>query len=140
MIKYILRCKNFHEFESWFLDSNEFDKLKKKNFISCIICGSQDIEKSIMSPRIINNSNNKNQLEEKKYSRIKKDLSKLRQFIETNFENVGDKFHSSVRSIYYDKKKNKNKNIYGTTTEKERKELEEEGIAISTVPWVEKEN
>jgi hypothetical protein len=138
MIKYILRCKNIHEFESWFSDSNEFDKLKKKNFISCIICGSQDIEKSIMSPRIINNSNNKNQLEEKKYSRIKKDLSKLRQFIETNFENVGDKFHSRVRSIYYDKKKNKN--IYGTTTEKERKELEEEGIAISTVPWVEKEN
>ena len=138
MIKYILRCKNIHEFESWFSDSNEFDKLKKKNFISCIICGSQDIEKSIMSPRIINNSNNKNQLEEKKYSRIKKDLSKLRQFIETNFENVGDKFHSRVRSIHYDKKKNKN--IYGTTTEKERKELEEEGIAISTVPWVEKEN
>ena len=138
MIKYILKCKNIHEFESWFSDSNEFDKLKKKNFISCIICGSQDIEKSIMSPRIINNSNNKNQLEEKKYSRIKKDLSKLRQFIETNFENVGDKFHSRVRSIHYDKKKNKN--IYGTTTEKERKELEEEGIAISTVPWVEKEN
>ena len=138
MIKYILRCKNIHEFESWFSDSNEFDKLKKKNFISCIICGSQDIEKSIMSPRIINNSNSKNQLEEKKYSRIKKDLSKLRQFIETNFENVGDKFHSRVRSIHYDKKKNKN--IYGTTTEKERKELEEEGIAISTVPWVEKEN
>ena len=138
MIKYILRCKNIHEFESWFSDSNEFDKLKKKNFISCIICGSQDIEKSIMSPRIINNSNNKNQLEEKKYSRIKKDLSKLRQFIETNFENVGDKFHSRVRSVYYDKKKNKN--IYGTTTEEERKDLEEEGIPISTVPWVEKEN
>ena len=109
MIKYILRCKNVHEFESWSSDSNEFDKLKKKNFISCIICGSQDIEKSIMSPRIINNSNNKNQLEEKKYSRIKKDLSKLRQFIETNFENVGDKFHSRVRSVYYDKKKNKGK-------------------------------
>ena len=138
MIKYILRCKNIHEFESWFSDSNEFDKLKKKNLISCIICGSQDIEKSIMSPRIINNSNNKNQLEEKKYSRIKKDLSKLRQFIETNFENVGDKFHSRVRSVYYDKKKNKN--IYGTTTEEERKDLEEEGIPISTVPWVEKEN
>ena len=138
MIKYILRCKNIHEFESWFSDSNEFDKLKKKNFISCIICVSQDIEKSIMSPRIINNSNSKNQLEEKKYSRIKKDLSKLRQFIETNFENVGDKFHSRVRSVYYDKKKNKN--IYGTTTEKEREDLEEEGIPISTVPWVEKEN
>ena len=32
MIKYNLRCENKHEFESWFSDSNEFEKLKKKNF------------------------------------------------------------------------------------------------------------
>ena len=31
MIKYNLNCCNDHEFESWFLDSNEFDKLNKKN-------------------------------------------------------------------------------------------------------------
>ena len=30
MIKYNLKCSNNHEFESWFLDSNEFDKLNKK--------------------------------------------------------------------------------------------------------------
>ena len=32
MIKYNLKCDNDHEFESWFSDSKEFDKLKKKNF------------------------------------------------------------------------------------------------------------
>ena len=37
MIKYILKCKDKHEFESWFSDSNEFDKLKRKNLIRCII-------------------------------------------------------------------------------------------------------
>ena len=31
MIKYNLKCKNNHEFESWFADSNEFEKLNKKN-------------------------------------------------------------------------------------------------------------
>ncbi len=30
MIKYNLKCNNNHEFESWFSDSNEFEKLKKK--------------------------------------------------------------------------------------------------------------
>ena len=30
MIKYNLKCNNDHEFESWFSDSREFDKLKKK--------------------------------------------------------------------------------------------------------------
>ena len=32
MIKYNLKCENNHEFESWFSDSNEFDKLNKKKF------------------------------------------------------------------------------------------------------------
>ena len=30
MIKYNLRCKNNHEFESWFSDSKEFEKLNQK--------------------------------------------------------------------------------------------------------------
>ena len=29
MIKYNLKCRNEHEFESWFSNSTEFDKLKK---------------------------------------------------------------------------------------------------------------
>ena len=32
MIKYNLKCENNHEFESWFSNSNEFEKLKKKNY------------------------------------------------------------------------------------------------------------
>ena len=32
MIKYNLKCHNNHEFESWFSDSKEFEKLKKKNY------------------------------------------------------------------------------------------------------------
>ena len=56
MIKYILKCKNKHEFESWFSDSSEFEKLKKKDLLECIFCGSQNIEKSIMSPKVLNSS------------------------------------------------------------------------------------
>ena len=54
MIKYILKCQKEHEFESWFLNSKEFEKLKKKNLIECIFCKSKKIQvKSIMSPRIL---------------------------------------------------------------------------------------
>ena len=52
MIKYNLRCENKHEFESWFSDSNEFEKLKKKKLLDCIYCKSKKINKSIMSPMI----------------------------------------------------------------------------------------
>ena len=52
MIKYNLQCDNKHEFESWFSDSNEFNKLKKKKLLECIYCSSNKIQKSIMSPMV----------------------------------------------------------------------------------------
>ena len=37
MIKYNLECEKGHEFESWFSNSYEFDKLKKKNYLNAYI-------------------------------------------------------------------------------------------------------
>jgi len=141
MIKYILKCKNKHEFESWFLNSVEFEKLKKKKLIKCIFCKSQSIEKSIMSPRILGSSKkeDENLLANKEFVKIKKDLLKIRKFVEKNFEFVGEKFPKEVRNVYYDKKKNQN--IYGSATIEERNELKEEGIELITIPWInDKEN
>ena len=140
MIKYLLKCNNKHEFESWFSESKEYEKLKKKNLIECIFCTSKDVSKSIMSPNIVV----KKKVEEKKFNnnefnKIKKDLIKMRKFIEKNFKFVGDKFPKEAREIYYDNKKNKN--IYGIATLEERLELEEEGIDLASIPWVDtKEN
>ena len=68
----------------------------------------------------------------------KRELLKFRNFIEKNFENVGKNFSKEVRDIYYDKKNKRL--IYGTTTQKEREELEDEGIDLLSVPWVSKDN
>ena len=140
MIKYLLKCKNKHEFESWFSESKEFEKLKKRKLIECIFCRSKDVDKSIMSPNVVA----KNNIVEKKFNgkefnKIKKDLIKIRKFVEKNFEFVGDRFTREIRDIYYDNKKNKN--IYGTATLEEKLELKEEGIDLASVPWIEsKEN
>ena len=136
MIKYLLKCNKKHEFESWFSDSNEFEKLKKKNLISCIFCQSKKVDKSIMSPNIAG----KEKIVEKKFNyqefnKIKKDLLNIRKYVEKNFEFVGDKFPREVREIYYDNKKSKN--VYGTATLEERLELEDEGIELASIPWVE---
>ena len=139
MIKYNLKCKNKHEFESWFSNSNEYEKLKRKKLIECIFCGSQNVEKSIMSPRVLNSNNNLESINnEKEFVKIKKDLLKIRKFVEKNFEYVGDKFTRKVRDIYFSNKGNKN--IYGTTTQEEREELKEDGIELTTIPWVEKDD
>ena len=62
MIKYNLKCQNDHEFESWFSNSEEFDKLKNKNLLECIFCSSKKINKSIMSPMITSSNKSKNEI------------------------------------------------------------------------------
>ena len=140
MIKYNLICDNEHEFESWFSDSFEFEKLKNKKLLECIYCSSKRIEKSIMSP-MISNSNNlelPNNKFEREFLKEKKRLKQIRKYIEKNYEYVGKNFSKKVREIYYDKKSKKT--IYGTTTPKEREELAEEGIDLLSIPWIGKDN
>ena len=60
MIKYNLKCKNNHEFESWFSDSIEFERLKNQQLLECIYCSSKKISKSIMSPNVSIIQKNKN--------------------------------------------------------------------------------
>ena len=141
MIKYNLKCNNDHEFESWFSDSKEFERLKTRKLLECIYCNSKKIKKSIMAPMISvskNNNVNKFQINEKILQKQRNKLIKLRNFIEKNFEYVGEDFSKKVREIYYDKKNKKT--IYGITTPEERKDLKEEGIDLLSIPWVDKDN
>ena len=141
MIKYNLKCHNDHEFESWFSNSKEFDKLNKKNLLDCIYCSSKKISKSIMSPMISNSKNKSDQqmnITDNAVKNEKQNLLELRKFIEKNFDYVGKDFSKRVREVYYDKKNNKA--IYGTATFKEREELAEEGIDLLSIPWVNKDN
>ena len=139
MIKYNLKCKNKHEFESWFSDSKEFENLNKKKLLECIFCTSKKISKSIMAPMVSGTNKGNDLIRENRFLKNeKKKLIEIRKYIENNFENVGDNFSKKVREIYYDKKNNKT--IYGTTTQKEREELSDEGIDLLSIPWVDKEN
>ena len=140
MIKYNLKCDNNHEFESWFSDSKEFNKLNKKKLLECIYCSSNNIQKSIMSPMVSGTKLNEDKINllDQRLLSEKNQLIKLREHIEKNFEFVGDKLSQKVRDLYYDK--DSKKSIYGTTTTEERKELEEEGIDLLSVPWVGKDN
>ena len=140
MIKYNLKCENKHEFESWFSESKEFDRLKNKNLIECIFCHSKKVEKSIMAPSVTSSKmqNKQKQISSLEIKNFKKDLLKLRKFVEKNFEFVERNFADKVREVYYDK--NSKKNIYGNATTEEKEELKEEGIDHVNIPWVDKEN
>ncbi len=141
MIKYRLLCKSCsNNFDSWFANSKEYEKLKKLKLFNCPICNSSNIEKSLMAPSVINKKNNKSDLNIKKHLEIKNKLKEYKNFIKNNFEYVGENFAYEARSIHYKNKKNK-KGIYGKASIDEVKELLEEGIETEVVPWInDKEN
>ena len=135
MIKYNLICNCGNTFESWFSSSSEFDFLCKKKLMKCIYCESSTVKKTVMAPNLSSKSNKvfkKTKLEKK----IKKQLLDFRKYIEKNCKNVGENFTREARSIHYDKKTSQS--IYGKATAEETTELLEEGIEVTTIPWVDK--
>ena len=141
MIKYRLLCKSCsNNFDSWFANSKEYEKLKKLKLFNCPTCNSTKIEKSLMAPSVINKENKKIDLNFKKHTEIKNKLKEYKKFIKNNFEYVGENFAYEARSIHY-KSKKKEKGIYGKASIDEVKELSEEGIETEVVPWInDKEN
>ena len=69
MIKYNLKCKNKHEFESWFSDSKNLKNLKSKNMIECSFCKTKSVKKSIMSPKILSKEQREKKINH--YKRLK---------------------------------------------------------------------
>ena len=139
MIKYRLACNDCNsKFDSWFASSKEFERLKKKNFLSCHLCNSKKIEKTLMAPKLISNKN-ENIEKRMKVKEINKKIKEYQKFIKNNFEYVGKNFAYEARSIHYNNKK-KDKGIFGTATKDEIKELKDEGINAETIPWIEDKN
>jgi len=78
MIKYLLKCKDCEqEFESWFSTSDEYDRLLKLKLLNCQSCESINVEKSLMSPNLLNTKKKEN-LKFISYSnKIKPEIQKI---------------------------------------------------------------
>tara|TARA_B100000315_G_scaffold138482_1_gene127511 strand:- start:395 stop:670 length:276 start_codon:yes stop_codon:yes gene_type:complete len=88
-----------------------------------------------MAPNLYGKSNKvlkKTKLEKN----IKKQLLNFTRYIKNNCKNVGENFPREARNIHYDKKTSQG--IYGKATPEETSELLEEGIEVSTIPWLDK--
>ena len=141
MIKYKLKCKNCKlSFDSWFASSQEYEKLKKKNFLNCHNCGSMTVEKTLMAPKLLKKNWQKNiSIKNDKYKKINEKIREYQRFIKNNLEYVGKNFAYEARSIHYKSKKN-SKGIYGTASREEIRDLKEEGIETEIIPWIEDKN
>ena len=130
MIKYTLNCNNGHQFDSWFSDSASFEKLRKKGHLECAICSSKKVEKSLMAPVV---TPKKKETLLSKQSALEKEIKALKQKIMATATDVGENFSAEARAMHYGEKEEKP--IVGKTTIDEAKELAEEGIPFTPLPW-----
>ena len=130
MIRYTLNCNNGHQFDSWFSDSASFEKLREKGHLECAICSSKRVEKSLMAPVV---TPKKKETLLSKQSALEKEIKALKQKIKATATDVGENFSAEARAMHYGEKEEKP--IVGKTTIDEAKELAEEGIPFTPLPW-----
>ena len=136
MIKYRLVCKDCEaSFDSWFSSSKEYEKVKKLKHLNCYNCNSFKVEKTLMSPNVLNSKDKIVTISrDKKFYKIKNKIKEYQKFIKKNFNYVGDNFAYEARSIHYNKDK-KSQGIYGNASSEEISDLKGEGIETEVVPW-----
>ena len=151
MIKYKLKCRskicsNEKEFEGWFKNIDAYEIQKQQRLINCPICGSDKVEKLLTTPSLKTNKNKMSDDKDKQYKNneslsvnvnsdnISTLLRTLKKEVQNNSTFVGNEFVSQVRSMK--KGKIKEKAIHGHGTNKEIKELRDEGIEVINIPWI----
>ena len=139
MIVFDLICQNDHEFESWFQNSDAFEKLAKAKHVACPVCGDTKIFKSLMAPAV---SGTKKKGEGKMavnaraaqvMGQYMEAVKGMRQQVEKNCDYVGEKFPEEARKMHYGE--SETRNIYGEATDKEAEALKDEGVEVQRIPW-----
>ncbi|HEX6092378.1 MAG TPA: DUF1178 family protein [Dongiaceae bacterium] len=134
MILFDLRCTRDHVFEAWFPNNAAYERQAKAGAVACPSCGSRKIEKAPMAPRIGKAAKAGVPAVAAEHAEIRQQLTELRAKIEANCDYVGDKFAEEARRIHYGE--TERRDIYGETSDDEAKELSDEGVKFSRVPWL----
>ena len=141
MIRYDLICSSGHEFDGWYRDSSAFDKIAASGHLECPSCGSSEVIKQLMTPKVPAKSSSKtapdNQVvfagpQDSKQRALTQAMRELRQHVEKNADYVGEQFPQEARKMHYGEADERG--IYGEASLEEAKELHEEGIAVSPLP------
>lgn len=130
MIIFDLRCENGHKFDGWFKDRDAFAEQKSRKLVVCPICSSYNVD-IIPSSIAIRSKDAKPAGRDKEISMLQA-LRALNQYIDKNFEDVGDRFTEVALKIHLGEEEKRN--IKGKTTPQEEETLKEEGVQFVKIP------
>lgn len=152
MIRYAIRCDHDHTFESWFQSSSAYESQVKRDLVSCPICGSTEVEKAIMAPRIVSTKGRETGLPSTAAAttdvapaaptslmmaqevELRAKLKELRDHVIKNADNVGEQFTNEARKMHYGDIEHRP--IYGEASPQQARDLIDEGIEVAPLPML----
>ncbi len=142
MIKYALQCGEGHEFEGWFSNCADYEKQEKHKLVACPYCSSADVSKMLMAPSVAPSKKGKDMVPvatvNPMQAQLVEKIRELKQEIEKNADNVGEKFPEEARKIHYGEAEARG--IYGKASLEEAAELADEGIEFLPLPELPEES
>jgi hypothetical protein len=155
MIRYALACEQGHTFESWFASSAAYDKQAKHGLVTCPVCNSAKVEKTIMAPRLAGTRKRASvpapapeaaapaappaadasapvAVMSPPERELRKKLKELREHLTKNADYVGGRFPDEARKMHYGEIEHRS--IYGEASPEQAKELHDEGIEFHPLP------
>ena len=137
MIQFTLKCTNDHRFDSWFQSSSAFDKLHAAGMVSCAVCGSVEVDKAMMAPRVSTADAPPAPPAKPKLSEpaspAEQALGELRKYVEKNSDYVGKDFATEARAIHTGDAPARP--IWGETRGDEARKLIDDGVPIAPLPF-----
>jgi hypothetical protein len=130
MIRFSLHCDHDHEFEGWFRSNDDFDTQVEKQLVSCPVCGSHKVDKSLMAPSVATGRQ-----KEKIAIAMSKMASELREMakkVRENSDYVGSDFAEEARKIHFGEAEQRG--IYGEATRDEVEALVDDGVDVMPLP------
>lgn len=136
MIRFMLRCDQSHEFESWFKSTEAFDALRNGGRLACAICGSSNVEKALMAPAVVapRGKPAKSPDLQSPSGDLETALAAMRRHVEENSEYVGMNFAAEARAIHQGDAPERS--IYGEARGDEAKRLIEDGVPVAPLPFL----
>lgn len=138
MIRYALKCPDEHSFESWFQSAGAYDALAAAGHVTCPVCGSAQVEKSLMAPAVRPARGTLADAPAPALSKpanpMEEALAALRRQVEENSEYVGMNFAAEARRMHAGDVPDRA--IHGEARLDEAKKLIEDGVPVAPLPFM----
>lgn len=135
MIRFTLKCRENHDFESWFASDAAFAALSAAGRLNCPLCGSAEVTKSLMAPAVrLSGEERATAPLSATQGDMEAALAEMRRQIEANSDYVGVNFVAEARKMHSGEVPERS--IHGEARLHEARALIEEGVPIAPLPFI----